>query len=493
MSLLLEEVFVTEGVPQFTFVQPPNFNDIILDLRRVGKPVIIEGQSGTGKTTCVLKALERLGAGTTVTRLTARIAADVRTIAKIIDEKLTGIFLIDDFHRLDSGLQNALGNIAKLAAENADPLVTYPKLIIIGINQVGSELIHLVPDVAKRLGIHKIEAGSADDIQKLIAEGCKSLNVRIDDWKTIFDETRGDYWLTQQLCQTLCSANNILESQDREVTLNIDLNSLRARAISRLKASYHDGIKEFARGQRFRPSNDPYFKLLRAIAQQDSSLVDLTELANSNQDVKGSINNIKERRLGLLLAGKPECARLFYYNSETKNFAIEDPALFYYMKHLDWDGLRRDCGYRAGTKDYDFDFATSFAGENRELARCVYENLEILDSGVFFDELFEDNFLGTAWGKQFRTIFAEQCRLVICILDENYSRKIWPTFEKDCFAPRVADGEVIPIFLDKTTFVGIPSDLNGIKFTYEPTDLAWKTKVVDEIIFPLMNKLGSLT
>jgi hypothetical protein len=493
MNLSMEDVFETEGVPQFTFVPPPNFNEIFLDIRRAGKPVIIEGQSGTGKTTCVLKVLEKLGTGADVTRLTPRIAADVRTIGRIITEKLVGTFLIDDFHRLDRDLQNSLGNVAKLAAENVDPDVTYPKLIIVGINQVGSELIHLVPDVAKRLGVHRIEAGTAAEIEKLISEGCKRLNITISDWQVLFEESQGDYWLTQQLCRTLCSANNILESQGNVVDLKIDLPTLRTRVIAKLRGSYHDGVKEFARGQRFRPSNDPYYKLLKTISQQDSSLVDLTELANANPDVKGSINNIKERRLGLLLSGKPECGRLFYYNSETKTFAIEDPALFYYLRYLDWESLRKDCGFRAGTKDYEFDFAVSFAGENRDLARCISENLEILDSGVFFDELFEDNFLGKAWSKQFQSIFAEQCRLVVCVLDKHYAAKIWPTFEKECFTPRVPDGEVIPIFLDDTHFVGIPSDINGIKFIYDPADPDWKAKVVDEIVFPLMARLSSIT
>ena len=43
----LEEVFRTEGVPEFTFVAPPNYAEILLDVRRVGKPVVLEGQSGT--------------------------------------------------------------------------------------------------------------------------------------------------------------------------------------------------------------------------------------------------------------------------------------------------------------------------------------------------------------------------------------------------------------------------------------------------------------
>src|SRR5687767_3228701 len=154
------------------------------------------------------------------------------------------------------------------------------------------------------------------------------------------------------------------------------------------------------RGVRFRPNNDPYLKLLQKIGQQDSSIVDLNELANSNQDVRGSINNIKETRLAILLRDKPSCARHFYYNAN-KQFAIEDPALFYFLKHLDWPKLRQDCGFKATTRDWEYDFALSFAGENRELARQLAEQLSVLDAHVFFDEHFEANFLGGAWSGQF--------------------------------------------------------------------------------------------
>ena len=66
-------------------------------------------------------------------------------------------------------------------------------------------------------------------------------------------------------------------------------------------------------------------------------------MANANPEVKGSINNIKEHRINVLLNSKPICERYFYYNSETKNFAIEDPALFYYLKYLDWEEIL--CNY----------------------------------------------------------------------------------------------------------------------------------------------------
>lgn len=35
MSFLVEEVFRTEGIPEFTFVNPPNYMEIMIDIRTV--------------------------------------------------------------------------------------------------------------------------------------------------------------------------------------------------------------------------------------------------------------------------------------------------------------------------------------------------------------------------------------------------------------------------------------------------------------------------
>ena len=185
---------------------------------------------------------------------------------------------------------------------------------------------------------------------------------------------------------------------------------------------------------------------------------------------------------------KPIVARHFYYNSETKNFAIEDPALFYFVKHLDWNQLRQDCGFREQNEDFEFEVALSFAGENRELAQFISETLTILDVSNFYDEMFEANFLGKAWSDQFQSIFSERSKYVVTLLDKHHAKKIWPTFEREHFAPRIADESVIPIFLDDTKFVGIPRDLIGIHFLFQPDQPDWQKKATDEIIMKLIDK-----
>ena len=484
---LLEELFVTEGVPAYTFVKPPNYGEIFVDIRREGKPVIIEGQSGTGKTTCIRKVLEQLG-DKSASYLSARKAADVSRIESVSREPVPGIFVIDDFHRLANDLQDRLANLAKIAAEEANPKL--PKLVLIGINEIGSELIQLVPDIAKRTGIHRIQPGDEEKILNLISAGCTELNIQIKDPERVYGESKGDYWLTQQLCQTICTLNETFEEQPDETTLDFDVGVLRGKVVERLKSAYYPAVKEFCRGQRFRPTNDPYYKLLKLISSQDSSIVDLNMIANAYPDVRGSINNIKQRRIGVLLETKPICAQHFYYNSDTKSFAIDDPALFYFLRHLDWDELRTDCGFRESQKDYEFDIAISFAGENRELARAITEQLEMLDTHVFFDENFDANYLGRAWRTEFDRIFSHDSRLVVCLLDSHHNEKMWTTFERECFRPRVADASVIPIMLDDTKFVGIPDDIVGIHFTWNQDDQDWKDKVTDDVVFKIIERLS---
>jgi hypothetical protein len=490
LKLLLEEVFVTEGVPEFTFVPPPNYNQILLDIRRRGKPVILEGQSGTGKTTCVRRILEELNDPVQTQYLTARNPAHVAKIRDVVADQSQGRFVIDDFHRLSNELQERIADTAKLAAELGND-AGLPKLIIIGINQVGSELIQLVPDIAKRTGIHKIDPGTKQDVSALINAGCERLNIEISGIDQIFNETRGDYWLTQQICQSICATAGVTSTQDDKRPVVFTMAEIRSRVVERLRSAYYPAVKEFCRGRRFRPSNDPYFKLLRAVGQQDSSIVDLNEMANSQAEVRGSINNIKERRLEVLIESKPAVARNFYYNAETKNFAMEDPALFYFIRHLNWDQLRQDCGFRDDNPEVEYDIAVSFAGENRELARYIAESLEKVDVHVFFDEMYEANFLGKAWSKEFARVFSSASRFVLCILDAHHHRKIWPTFEREVFVPRVADETVIPVFLDQTKFAGIPQDIVGIHFKFDTSDANWQSQAYEKILSRVIDRLST--
>ena len=113
----------------------------------------------------------------------------------------------------------------------------------------------------------------------------------------------------------------------------------------------------------------------------------------------------------------------------------------------------------------------------------------MLDASVFYDENFEANFLGKTWSTEFKRIFGDASRVVVCLLDCNHLKKIWPTFERECFTPRVNDGDVIPIYLDDTKFVGIPQDTVGIKFQISLEGEDWKHQA-DDVVFKLMERIA---
>lgn len=120
----------------------------------------------------------------------------------------------------------------------------------------------------------------------------------------------------------------------------------------------------------------------------------------------------------------------------------------------------------------------------------IAQQLKDLDCAVFYDEWFEANYLGMAWHKTFTKIFGEQSRYVVCILDKHHADKIWPTFERECFTPRIAEASVIPVYVDETPIAGIPKDIVGIDFknyaTFGP-DLP--NRVTDNIVFKLIERL----
>ena len=105
MTLKLEEVFKTGGIPTHTFVAPLEFSSLVVALRTPGRGVVVEGPSGIGKTTAVTRALEELELKEKVTSLSARRRGDPELIRELPGMKNFGTVLIDDFHRLSDSIR----------------------------------------------------------------------------------------------------------------------------------------------------------------------------------------------------------------------------------------------------------------------------------------------------------------------------------------------------------------------------------------------------
>ena len=175
-ELNLEEVFKLSGLPTHTFVQPVEFSKLLVSLRTAGRGVVIEGPSGIGKTTAVVKAMTQLGLNDKSINLSARKKEDVEIIKSLPEFEDAGVVIVDDFHRLNRIAKKSLADYMKVIADEERDNV---KLVIIGINKAGKSLIKLGDDISSRIDTIPFEANPDSQIEKLIDKGEKAMNISL--------------------------------------------------------------------------------------------------------------------------------------------------------------------------------------------------------------------------------------------------------------------------------------------------------------------------
>ena len=130
----VQNVFVLSGVPEHTFVQPIEYTRLLVALRTKGRSIVIEGPSGIGKTTSVIKAISDAGLAERVLSLSARKNDDVAFIRDLPRQLPLGTVVIDDFHRLDNDTKKELADLMKTLADEG---AAHSKLIVLGIPNAG--------------------------------------------------------------------------------------------------------------------------------------------------------------------------------------------------------------------------------------------------------------------------------------------------------------------------------------------------------------------
>ena len=191
----IEDVFKVTGVPTYTFVGPSEYNHLQVALRTPGRGVVVEGPSGIGKSTAVEKALEDIGLDPDVTKLSARVPADVEYLDMLGELGDFGTIVIDDFHRLDAATKARIADLLKVTADTEDPL---RKLVIIGINEAGSALIESAPDLANRIDVIRFETEPANKIDELVLAGEIAANLSIEARTLISEKASGTNRMTRR-------------------------------------------------------------------------------------------------------------------------------------------------------------------------------------------------------------------------------------------------------------------------------------------------------
>ena len=109
------------------------------------------------------------------------------------------------------------------------------------------------------------------------------------------------------------------------------------------------------------------------------------------------------------------------------------------------------------------DFAISYAGEDEALANRIAARLRELGFTLFVASDARHILVGAEGESFFERLFSE-AKQVIVLISSHYRDKDWTRFEWDVIRDRDRDTRFIPVRLDDTNILGLPSNTFHIRF-----------------------------
>lgn len=442
----LQEVFKLSGVPDHTFVQPVEFPRLLVALRTPGRSIVVEGPSGIGKTTAVIKAITDAGLSERVLSLSARKKADVEFIQDLPNNLPLGTVLIDDFHRLSDDSKSAIADLMKtLADENAE----HSKLIVLGITNAGQSLIVFGKDLANRVEVIPFEANPEHKIAELIDKGERTLRILINIRDEIISAAQGSFYIAQMLAYNTCIRAQIFDEQDTIVETAESYEAVKAQVMQTLFRSFHDTAIRFSRGTKLRrEGRAPYLHLLYWVSQSNSWSINVNREIDRHPEQRGSVTQVVSKGfLEDLIASSEDIQRVLYFEKLSGTLVVQDPQFIFYIRNLSWARFAEEVGFVSLEFPSRYDFALSFAGSDRNIAEGVFNYLHENELEVFYDRNEQHRILAADVEEYLSPIYSSDAELIICILGPDYPKRIWTKFESDQFKQRFSYGEVIPIVL----------------------------------------------
>jgi hypothetical protein len=117
------------------------------------------------------------------------------------------------------------------------------------------------------------------------------------------------------------------------------------------------------------------------------------------------------------------------------------------------------------TRQYEFDVAFSFAGEDREFVEEIVTSIKTKNVRVFYDNDHSIDMWGEDWVEYLGAVYGERARYAIIFISRAYVEKMWTVYERRVVLARAlesAETYVLPVRLDDTPMPGLRSTVGYI-------------------------------
>jgi 3',5'-cyclic AMP phosphodiesterase CpdA len=348
----INEIFRLDGPPTFTFIEPPEFAKLKLELRTMGTGLIVEGPSKVGKSTAIRKGMEALGvaAGDQIWWHGQR-PPPLDDFARALDELLratrdTWLF-IDDFHHLeDERYRRELASAMKVLA---DLPTRHAKVTLIGINPLGNSLVQVMPDLSGRFRVVRLDIErdwkGSSKIAELIIRGESAANVRFKRRDEFVVAAGGSFFLAQYLCNVAAVKAGILEAQRELVEVDLGPVDVIAAIQGELSARFRAPMIDFASFDAAPPPRGAALSLLWLLARSSDGFVSVREARLRFPMLNAAFDWLLASNLSRCSQEHPHLKGLLYYNRATQTLTLEDPQLKFYLRALTWEEFAEASGH----------------------------------------------------------------------------------------------------------------------------------------------------
>jgi hypothetical protein len=233
----------------------------------------------------------------------------------------------------------------------------------------------------------------------------------------------------------------------------VSIQVVKQSVYERLSIKFSEITKKFIRGPKFkREGRAPYLHILRWLANSDAWSLSLYEEVKKHPEARGSVGQVIDKGyMKNFITNHPEFNEIINFDDSTNILTVEDPQFIFFIRNIIWNKMAQQLGFKNVSLESKYDFALSFAGCERELAKKIFQRLAKKEFNVFYDENEQHRILAHDIEDYLAPIYRSEAKYVICLLSKNYPNRIWTKFESDQFKDRFGDNSVIPILFKDVT------------------------------------------
>jgi hypothetical protein len=341
----IADIFRTSGLPAHTFVEPSQAAELKVRLRTPAEGLLVEGPSGVGKTTAVVRALRELGLESRKVWISALSEKDRDALDALIetDFQQGGYLVVDDFHRLDTARQAKLTSLIKILSDRnrRDAKVT-----LIGVNPIGDSLLALNPDVFNRFAVVTMGRQPDGKVDQLVRLGERAANVSFSQRPEIVRCAAGSFVIAQRLCLEAAFQSQVFESGATHVEIDHGPDAVIRKVHQDLAGRFRARLAAFASFDERPPPRGACLSLLWHLARSETASVRLDEVRYRQPGLVPVFSWLMASNLARCFVENTGLSLLLHYDRQATVLSADDPQLAFYLHHLDWPDFAQMTGHQ---------------------------------------------------------------------------------------------------------------------------------------------------